>query len=88
MRRRDARHNEKVTSITPQSVTVGTLTAAGKEDDPCRWWKRMAARTEGEVNGMADKKVTPKAATKPAPKQSTGAATRVTKVALKKKKKK
>ena len=38
--------------------------------------------------GVADKKVTPKAATKSAPKKSTGAATRVTKVAQKKMRKK
>ena len=42
----------------------------------------------GEVNQVAEKKITPKAASKTASKKSTGAATRVTKVAQKKMKKK
>ena len=42
---------------------------------------------EGEVKIVADKKVTPKPAAKAEAEKSTGAATRVTKVSLKKKKK-
>jgi len=42
---------------------------------------------EGEVKIVADKKVTPKPAARSTAARSTGAATRVTKVSLKKKKK-
>jgi hypothetical protein len=82
----DGRHYDRVTNVTDGLVIRGTPDASAAADDSAIGY--AFDDLFGEVNGVADKKVTPKAATKTASKKSTGAATRVTKVAQKKMKKK
>jgi hypothetical protein len=82
----DGRHYDRVTNVTGALVIRGTPDGYTAADDSAIGY--AFEDLIREVNGVADKKVTPKAATKSASKKSTGAATRVTKVAQKKMKKK
>jgi hypothetical protein len=70
-----------VTEVTSALVTRDTLSEVPAVDDVRVWlWALWGREREGEVNQVAEKKITPKKATKSTAKRaSTEAATRVTK---------
>ena len=86
----DGRHIVSVTEVTPALVTRDTPLRGPRGDDVRVWsWALVLGsedrEREGEVNQVAEKRITPKKATKSPAKRSLGeAATRVTKRKMKK----
>ena len=70
-----------MTEVTSALVTCDTPLRSAWADDAYVWlWALRGREREGEVNQVAEKKITPKKATKSTAKKSSGeAATRVTK---------